>query len=182
AGCRADAPRLHRSGRSIARAPGRLIRRRRRGGRGGEDPRAAGRRSGARSDPERAGARERRSRRSRPRAGRVGDDALAPDEAARGPPGLARQPSAPAPRPARGHGPLTDDEMWALAVEGAAPLADRSARVKPNPEPISVVTEPLDPELAAYDELRALVAGAAPFDIADTDEFIEGAARGLDRH
>ena len=80
------------------------------------------------------------------------------------------------------HGPLTDDEMWALAVEGAAPLADRSARVKPNPEPISVVTEPLDPELAAYDELRALVAGAAPFDIADTDEFIEGAARGLDRH
>jgi DNA-nicking Smr family endonuclease len=50
------------------------------------------------------------------------------------------------------------------------------------PEPIAVPAEPLDPELAAYDELRALVTGAAPFDIADSDEFIEGAARGLDRH
>src|SRR5207248_1480363 len=38
----------------------------------------------------------------------------------------------------------------------------------------------LDPELEAYDELRALVTGEVPFDIADTDEFIEGHARGLD--
>jgi DNA-nicking Smr family endonuclease len=79
-------------------------------------------------------------------------------------------------------GPLTDDEMWALAVEGAAPLEDRSGRIKPAPEPISVAAEPLDPELAAYDELRALVNGAAPFDIADSDEFIEGSTRGLDHH
>jgi DNA-nicking Smr family endonuclease len=78
--------------------------------------------------------------------------------------------------------PLTDDELWAVAVEGAAPLTDRSARVKPDPEPIALATEPLDPELAAYDELRALVKGTAPFDIADADEFIEGAMRGLDRH
>ena len=79
-------------------------------------------------------------------------------------------------------GPLTDDELWAVAVDGADPLADRSARVKPGPEPIAMVPGPLDPELAAYDELRALVSGAAPFDIADTDEFIEGCARGLDHH
>jgi DNA-nicking Smr family endonuclease len=77
--------------------------------------------------------------------------------------------------------PLTDEELWAVAVEGAAPLPDRSARIKPDPTPIAVAGVPLDPELAAYDELRALVNGAAPFDLADSDEFIEGSARGLDR-
>ena len=80
------------------------------------------------------------------------------------------------------HGLLTDDDLWALAVEGAEPLVDRSSRIKPGPAPITLPAEPLDPELAAYDELRAIVTGAAPFDIADSDEFIEGAARGLDRH
>ena len=91
-------------------------------------------------------------------------------------------PVPPAPPPADVRRPLSDDDLWALAVDGAAPLADRSARIKPDPEPIAVATGPLDPELAAYDELRALVSGAAPFDIADTDEFIEGSARGLDHH
>jgi DNA-nicking Smr family endonuclease len=85
-------------------------------------------------------------------------------------------------RPPLRHVPTTDDELWALAVEGAAPLADRSTRIKPDPQPITVAAEPLDPELAAYDELRAIVYGAAPFDISDSDEFIEGATRGLDRH
>ena len=80
------------------------------------------------------------------------------------------------------HGSLTDDELWAVAVEGAEPLADRSARIRPDPAPLAVPAGPLDPELIAYDELRALVAGAAPFDIADTDEFIEGCTRGLDPH
>jgi len=80
------------------------------------------------------------------------------------------------------HGSLTDDELWAVAVDGAAPLEDRSARIKPAPEPIATAVEPLDPELAAYDELRALVNGATPFDIADSDEFIEGSTRGLDHH
>jgi DNA-nicking Smr family endonuclease len=78
--------------------------------------------------------------------------------------------------------PLTDDDLWAVAVEGTAPLADRSHRIKPDPEPIAMAVGPLDPELVAYDELRALVNGAAPFDIADTDEFIEGSTRGLDHH
>jgi DNA-nicking Smr family endonuclease len=91
-------------------------------------------------------------------------------------------PAPPAPTPADARRPLSDEDLWALAVEGAAPLEDRSARIKPDPEPIAVASGPLDPELAAYDELRALVNGAAPFDIADSDEFIEGSARGLDHH
>jgi len=91
-------------------------------------------------------------------------------------------PAPPAPPPADARRPLSDEDLWALAVEGAAPLEDRSARIKPDPEPIATAYGPLDPELAAYDELRALVNGAAPFDIADSDEFIEGSARGLDHH
>jgi DNA-nicking Smr family endonuclease len=36
------------------------------------------------------------------------------------------------------------------------------------------------PDLDAVDELRALVSGDAPFDLADTDEFIEGRIAGID--
>ncbi len=90
-------------------------------------------------------------------------------------------PKAPEPPPRRA-APLTDDDLWSLATEGADPLRDRSARVKPGKQPLSVAPRPLDPELQAYDELRALVTGKVPFDIADTDEFIEGHVRGLDLH
>ena len=102
-----------------------------------------------------------------------------PEEPAK--PAAPTEASAGDERPVR-QGSLTDDELWALAVEGAAPLADRSPRIKPDPEPIATASEPLDPELAAYDELRALVHGTSPFDIADSDEFIEGSTRGLDHH
>jgi DNA-nicking Smr family endonuclease len=39
-----------------------------------------------------------------------------------------------------------------------------------------------DPDLEAVDALRALVSGDAPFDLADSDEFIEGRVAGLDHH
>jgi DNA-nicking Smr family endonuclease len=86
---------------------------------------------------------------------------------------------APAPPPAP-RAALTEEELWSLAVDGAAPLADRSARIKPDPQPLSLASAPLDPDLAAYDELRALITGGVGFDISDSDEFIEGQARGLD--
>jgi DNA-nicking Smr family endonuclease len=85
----------------------------------------------------------------------------------------------PAPPPPRREG-LTDDDLWTLATEGAEPLTDRSARIKPDPQPLAMVPVQLDPEIEAYEELRALVRGAAPFDLADSDEFIEGSAHGLD--
>jgi len=96
------------------------------------------------------------------------------------PPPAAKKVMPPAARPARAGAPLSEEELWSLAVEGANPLADRSGRIRPNPTPIAMVPEPLDPELQAYDELRALVAGEAPFDISNSDEFIEGISRGLD--
>jgi DNA-nicking Smr family endonuclease len=75
---------------------------------------------------------------------------------------------------------LTEEELWTVAVDGTTPLADRRGRVKPGPQPLSVARPELDPDLEAYDELRALVTGEVPFDLADSDEFIEGHARGLD--
>lgn len=89
-------------------------------------------------------------------------------------------PAAKAPLPAPPRGDLSDEEEWQAALDGAEPLSDRSAKVRPAAQPLSLPVEPLDPDLAAYDELRALVDGEAPFDISDTDEFIEGHARGLD--
>jgi DNA-nicking Smr family endonuclease len=104
---------------------------------------------------------------------------------------LAPKPEAPkpqppskpsAPPPGRRDASLSEEELWTMATDGAAPLADRRHRIKPAAQPLSIAQEPLDADLAAYDELRALVTGEVPFDIADTDEFIEGAARGLDHH
>ena len=93
------------------------------------------------------------------------------------------KPPPPAPKPPapvrRSEG-LSEEEMWSVAVDGATPLPDRSARIKPGPRALSVAPGQLDPELVAYDELRALVTGEVPFDISDSDEFIEGHARGLD--
>ncbi|MGZ6142358.1 MAG: Smr/MutS family protein [Myxococcales bacterium] len=92
----------------------------------------------------------------------------------------------PAPPPPKVRAPvpvsLTEEELWSLAVDGAEPLPDRSHRIRPGPQALSVAPAQLDPELEAYDELRALVEGAVAFDIADTDEFIEGHAHGLDPH
>lgn len=85
-----------------------------------------------------------------------------------------------APEPPRRRDGLSEEELWSMAVDGAAPLADRSARIKPGPQAIASVPTQLDPELEAYDELRALVEGATRFDIADTDQFIEGHAHDLD--
>ncbi|GAC1547962.1 MAG: hypothetical protein NVS2B9_14930 [Myxococcales bacterium] len=98
-------------------------------------------------------------------------------------PAETAKPAAPAATtPVAGSRPaaLSEDELWSLAIDGAEPLVDRSARIKPAPTPLSVAQEPLDPDLQAYDELRALVTGEAVFDIADSDEFIDGAQKGLD--
>ena len=90
---------------------------------------------------------------------------------------VAKKPPAPVPRRSEG---LSEEELWTLAVDGAEPLPDRSARIKPAPQPLSLAPGQLDPDLAAYDELRALVTGEVAFDISDTDEFIEGHSHGLD--
>jgi DNA-nicking Smr family endonuclease len=48
------------------------------------------------------------------------------------------------------------------------------------PPPPGPPEEAWHPDLEAIDALRALVAGDAPFDLSDSDEFIEGRVQGLD--
>ena len=91
----------------------------------------------------------------------------------------APAPKPPPPPPPRREG-LTDEDLWQMATDGAAPLTDRKERIRPGPRPQARVPPQLDPEIAAYEELRALVRGEAPFDLADSDEFIEGCVHGLD--
>ena len=77
---------------------------------------------------------------------------------------------------------VSEDELWAMATDGADPLLDRSQRLRPKADPIAHAPAPLDAELAAYDELRDLVGGDVPFVLSHGDSFLEGSARGVDAH
>jgi DNA-nicking Smr family endonuclease len=93
----------------------------------------------------------------------------------------AEQKPAVRPSPVRPTPPreATDDELWATAVTGVRQLEPGPARIETasptyRPEPF------WHPDLDAIRALDALVSGEAPFDLADTDEFIEGRVPGLD--
>ena len=92
----------------------------------------------------------------------------------RPPPSPAQKPPPPAPRPAAG----PEEDLWASAVAGVARLQDPHPVVGP---PTPAEPKPFrDPDLDALEELHALVQGERPFDLADSDEFIEGWVTGLD--
>ncbi len=87
-------------------------------------------------------------------------------------------PAPPPPRPVIGP-PPSDEELWACEVAGARPLAGRERQVAPR-APRGGSEAFHHPDLEALRELEALVSGDAPFDIADTDEYVEGHVSGLD--
>jgi DNA-nicking Smr family endonuclease len=93
-------------------------------------------------------------------------------------PPAAKAPVAPPSPPAPPVEP-SDADLWAAAVADARPVEGRSKVVEPAtprvPAPVF-----WHPDLDAIRELEALVSGEAPFDIADSDEFIEGRVSGLD--
>ncbi len=93
------------------------------------------------------------------------------------PPPRAPVPARPAPPAAEA--PASEEERWARAVAGARPLDGRDRRVGP-PAPRGGPEGFHHPDLEALRELEALVSGDAPFDIADTDEYVEGHVSGLD--
>lgn len=75
---------------------------------------------------------------------------------------------------------IPDEDLFAAEVADVRPIA--SGRVEPPPRP----DRPAPPPSPSEDDdalmfLDALVAGESVFDIADTDEFIEGCVRDLDR-
>lgn len=91
--------------------------------------------------------------------------------------------SRPATEPARAPQPETvpedDRELFLRAVGDVQPLRQGGERVPPRaaPRPPRIV----DDDEEVLFELAELVAGRAPFDIADSDEFIEGCVQDLDR-
>lgn len=87
-------------------------------------------------------------------------------------------PPEPPPVPAPAREP-SETELWEQATRGARPVT-RGADTVAAPLPRSAPGAHRHPDLDAIDALRALVSGDAPFDISDTDEFIEGKVSGLD--
>lgn len=91
----------------------------------------------------------------------------------------ARPPPPPPPRPPAPPPALTEDELWRAATTGVRKV-ERGADTAPPPPPPVADGAYWHPDLEAIDALRALVSGDAPFDLSDTDEFIEGRVQGLD--
>jgi DNA-nicking Smr family endonuclease len=99
------------------------------------------------------------------------------EKAASVPPAPRREPvAAPPPTPPA---EPSEAELWAAAVADARPVENRGKVVAP-PAPRAPPQEFWHPDLDAIRELEALVSGEAPFDISDSDEFIEGRVSGLD--
>ena len=90
-----------------------------------------------------------------------------------------RAPAAPPPRPATPPPEPSEQDLWRAATAGVRPVSDHRGTVGPRP-PRSGDDAFWHPDLEALRELEALVSGEAPFDISDSDEFIEGAVSGFD--
>jgi len=90
------------------------------------------------------------------------------------PPARPPPPPAPPPEPAP-----SDDDLWERATTGVRPVPGRD-KVAPPPAPRGAPRDVWHPDLEALQALEALVSGEAPFDISDSDEFIEGAVSGFD--
>jgi DNA-nicking Smr family endonuclease len=89
-------------------------------------------------------------------------------------------PPPPAPTPS----PDSDDDAVTFAEQmaGVAPLAqDPRGRLGAPPPPKSPARSRARDEAEAYAELADLIEGGGRFDLADSDEYIEGIAEGIDR-
>ncbi|HET7826454.1 MAG TPA: Smr/MutS family protein [Anaeromyxobacter sp.] len=96
------------------------------------------------------------------------------------PPAERPPPPAPPPEPAPQR-ERSEEELFEEAMAGVRPTKRGPDVVAPRP-PRGAPETFWHPDLEAIDELRAIVSGDAPFDLSDTDEFIEGRIAGLDQH
>jgi DNA-nicking Smr family endonuclease len=98
--------------------------------------------------------------------------------------GIVRAPKVTAvgrPRPAPPPPPPANDATLFLdAVAGVKPLEAHARQRVARPAPAFPNREVTHPDAEALAELCDLVTGAAPFDITDSDEYVEGAMVGLD--
>lgn len=90
-------------------------------------------------------------------------------------------PPKPAPPPVVPPAPRekSEWELWSEATGGARKLDPGAGHVGP-PPPRGAPERIWHPDLDAVDALRALVSGDSPFDLSDSDEFVEGWVAGLD--
>lgn len=78
---------------------------------------------------------------------------------------------------------VADEDLFLSAMRGAAPIhGDTRGVSRPPLPPGDASAVPIhDEDAEVLAELSSLVDGSAEFDIADSDEFIEGGLEGLDR-
>jgi DNA-nicking Smr family endonuclease len=100
--------------------------------------------------------------------------AFVPREAPKAAP--ARPPVPPPPPPRE----PTEAELFETAMAGVRPIDPGPGTVAPR-TPRGAPEAFWHPDLEAVDALRALVSGDAPFDLSDTDEYVEGRVAGLDQ-
>jgi DNA-nicking Smr family endonuclease len=94
------------------------------------------------------------------------------------PPAAKKPPAQKPPEPQKN----SDEDLFADEMHGVAPLAPDPRGRLGAPAPSS--TRPsrrAEDDAEAYAQLADLVEGAGAFDIADTDEYFEGIAPGIDR-
>lgn len=94
------------------------------------------------------------------------------DKPARPPPGRSPPPPPQRPPPAGG-----EEALFLEAMAGVERLKERGRPPEPSPPEPRIVDE----DAEALARLAELVSGEGPFDIADSDEFIEGSAPELDQ-
>jgi DNA-nicking Smr family endonuclease len=91
-----------------------------------------------------------------------------------------RKPAAPPaalPKPAAAAPVVNDAALFRQAVDGARPLARASTRIAVEPQvSVSIVSE----EAEVMAELSDLVSGQAPFELNETEDYVEGMRRGVD--
>jgi DNA-nicking Smr family endonuclease len=93
------------------------------------------------------------------------------------------KPAAPPPRepsPAPAPRARSEAELWEEATRGVQPVHPGGGQAPP-PAPPPASGPVWHPDLEAVDALRALISGDAPFDIQDSDEYVEGRVAGLDQ-
>jgi len=76
--------------------------------------------------------------------------------------------------------PPDDASLFRQAVAGVKPLDPRERERVDTPPPAAPARTRTDPDAEALAELCDLVAGTTPFDLSDSDEYVEGAMVGVD--
>jgi DNA-nicking Smr family endonuclease len=90
-------------------------------------------------------------------------------------------PAKPIAEPPKGPPPIDEEAMFRLEMAGVTPLKEPTRRLTPKPPAPDSWKRPQlpDEDATALRRLSELVSGQGEFDLTFTDEYVEGAAKGL---